>query len=288
MCSRWPGEHGYSPRLASKQRNVVLLAPGKEIYPIRNCLEMVMMALTQELPQRRFRDRDPAAGGHGPARQHPILRRGRHRGGARRLRRLVGPLPGAAGAGGPRRPGPGAERLLRALRRAARHGSGHRPSLRAGLPGHRLHHPRPGRHRQRRRAPGRRRRRAPGPGTPRRRVPDPPLRGRYLCRAGGQAAPPGRGRAVLSRRQRRDRDRLRALPLQPARARRHLRDRLRAQALLPLRHAPRRPPSPRTTPPWPRSSPTSSSPTAATPASPAARFCPTASSSRDSVAHRRG
>jgi LacI family transcriptional regulator len=48
-------EHGYSPRLASKQRNVVILAPGEAIYPIRNCLEMVMMALTQELPKRRFR-----------------------------------------------------------------------------------------------------------------------------------------------------------------------------------------------------------------------------------------
>lgn len=48
-------EHGYSPRLASKQRNVVILAPGEAIYPIRNCLEMVMMALTQELPRRRFR-----------------------------------------------------------------------------------------------------------------------------------------------------------------------------------------------------------------------------------------
>jgi LacI family transcriptional regulator len=48
-------EHGYSPRLASKQRNVVILAPGEAIYPIRNCLEMVMMALTQELPKREFR-----------------------------------------------------------------------------------------------------------------------------------------------------------------------------------------------------------------------------------------
>jgi LacI family transcriptional regulator len=48
-------ENGYSPRLASKQRNVVILAPGEAIYPIRNCLEMVMMALTQELPKRRFR-----------------------------------------------------------------------------------------------------------------------------------------------------------------------------------------------------------------------------------------
>lgn len=48
-------EHGYNPRLSSKQRNVVIMAPGEAIYPIRNCLEMVMMALTQELPRRGFR-----------------------------------------------------------------------------------------------------------------------------------------------------------------------------------------------------------------------------------------
>lgn len=47
--------NGYRPRLANKQRNVVILAPGEAIYPIRNCLEMVMMALTQELPRRKFR-----------------------------------------------------------------------------------------------------------------------------------------------------------------------------------------------------------------------------------------
>lgn len=48
-------KHGYHPRLATKQRNVVIMIPGEQIYPIRNCLEMVMMALTRELPRRGFR-----------------------------------------------------------------------------------------------------------------------------------------------------------------------------------------------------------------------------------------
>jgi LacI family transcriptional regulator len=48
-------QYGYHPRLATKQRNVVLIIPGDQIYPIRNCLELVMMALTRELPRRGFR-----------------------------------------------------------------------------------------------------------------------------------------------------------------------------------------------------------------------------------------
>lgn len=47
--------HGYHPRLSTRQRNVVIILPGNEIYPIRSCLEMVMMALTLELPKRGFR-----------------------------------------------------------------------------------------------------------------------------------------------------------------------------------------------------------------------------------------
>lgn len=47
--------HNYHPRLSTKQRNVVIMLPGDEIYPIRNCLEMVMMALTRVLPNRGFR-----------------------------------------------------------------------------------------------------------------------------------------------------------------------------------------------------------------------------------------
>ncbi|MFG0247728.1 MAG: LacI family DNA-binding transcriptional regulator [Phycisphaeraceae bacterium JB051] len=48
-------KHGYFHRLSAKQKNVVIILPDNEIYPIRNCLEMAMMALTQELPRRDFR-----------------------------------------------------------------------------------------------------------------------------------------------------------------------------------------------------------------------------------------
>ncbi len=48
-------QHRYHPRLPARQRNVVLILPRSEIYPIRNCLEMVMMALTAVLPRRGFR-----------------------------------------------------------------------------------------------------------------------------------------------------------------------------------------------------------------------------------------
>jgi LacI family transcriptional regulator len=47
--------NGYHPRLSTKQRNVVIITPREAIYPIQNCLEMVMMALTLELPRHRFR-----------------------------------------------------------------------------------------------------------------------------------------------------------------------------------------------------------------------------------------
>jgi len=47
--------HNYHPRLSTKQRNVVIILPGDEIYPIRTCLEMVMMALTFVLPKHGFR-----------------------------------------------------------------------------------------------------------------------------------------------------------------------------------------------------------------------------------------
>jgi LacI family transcriptional regulator len=48
-------KHRYHPRLPARQRNVVIILPRNEIYPIRNCLEMVMMALTAVLPGRGFR-----------------------------------------------------------------------------------------------------------------------------------------------------------------------------------------------------------------------------------------
>ena len=48
-------ENEYHPRLPVRQRNVVIILPDEHIYPIRNCLEMAMMALTFELPRRQFR-----------------------------------------------------------------------------------------------------------------------------------------------------------------------------------------------------------------------------------------
>jgi LacI family transcriptional regulator len=48
-------KYNYHPRLSTKQKNVVIILPGDQIYPIRNCLEMVMMALTFVLPKRDFR-----------------------------------------------------------------------------------------------------------------------------------------------------------------------------------------------------------------------------------------
>jgi len=48
-------KYNYHPRLSSKQRNVAIILPGDEIYPIRNSLEMMMMALTLILPKHGFR-----------------------------------------------------------------------------------------------------------------------------------------------------------------------------------------------------------------------------------------
>jgi LacI family transcriptional regulator len=47
--------HGYHSKPSMRQRNVVIILPGDQIYPIRNCLEMVMMALTLVLPKQGFR-----------------------------------------------------------------------------------------------------------------------------------------------------------------------------------------------------------------------------------------
>lgn len=48
-------QHGYRPRGAQRPRHAVIILPDHEIYPIRNCLEMVMTAIARELPQRGFR-----------------------------------------------------------------------------------------------------------------------------------------------------------------------------------------------------------------------------------------
>lgn len=48
-------QHGYRPRATRKPRRAVVILPDHEIYPIRNCLEMVMAAIAKELPRRGFR-----------------------------------------------------------------------------------------------------------------------------------------------------------------------------------------------------------------------------------------
>jgi len=48
-------KHAYHPRLSSRQRNVVIITPYSSVYPVQCCVEMILMALTRELPQRGFR-----------------------------------------------------------------------------------------------------------------------------------------------------------------------------------------------------------------------------------------
>ncbi len=48
-------EYKYHPRLSAKQRNVVIITPYRSAYPVQCCVEMILMALTVELPRRGFR-----------------------------------------------------------------------------------------------------------------------------------------------------------------------------------------------------------------------------------------
>jgi len=48
-------QHGYHPRLATKQRNVVIITPYNSIYPVQSCVDMILAELTQEFPRRDFR-----------------------------------------------------------------------------------------------------------------------------------------------------------------------------------------------------------------------------------------
>jgi LacI family transcriptional regulator len=48
-------EHGYQPRLSLKQKNVVIITPYDAVWPVQGCVDMILMALTQELPRRGFR-----------------------------------------------------------------------------------------------------------------------------------------------------------------------------------------------------------------------------------------
>ena len=48
-------QHGYHPRISNKQKNVVIITPYNSDYPVHSCVDMLLMALTQELPPRGFR-----------------------------------------------------------------------------------------------------------------------------------------------------------------------------------------------------------------------------------------
>lgn len=45
----------YHPRISEKQKNVVLITPYNSVYPVQSCIDMLLMALTQELPKHGFR-----------------------------------------------------------------------------------------------------------------------------------------------------------------------------------------------------------------------------------------
>ena len=48
-------EHGYRPRPSLKQKNVVVITPYDPVYPVHSCVEMILMALVQEMSRRGFR-----------------------------------------------------------------------------------------------------------------------------------------------------------------------------------------------------------------------------------------
>lgn len=47
--------HNYHPRLQEKQKNVIIITPYNSIYPVQSCIDMLLMALTSELPKNNFR-----------------------------------------------------------------------------------------------------------------------------------------------------------------------------------------------------------------------------------------
>lgn len=48
-------KHGYLPRLSLKQKNVVVITPYHPVWPVHSCVDMILMALSQEMTRRGFR-----------------------------------------------------------------------------------------------------------------------------------------------------------------------------------------------------------------------------------------
>lgn len=232
-------EHGYHPRLSSKQRNVVIVTPYDSVYPVQSCVDMILMALMRELPRRGFR--------------LEVLP-------CNNLERLesiqfcgavaVGAEPGDFKGWSERFPVP-----LVIVDRAAQpvspdvcfvH-SDERQGMtlaidhlyRRGCRPDRLHHPRRSRHRQRRHPSRRDPVRAARTQTAGRGAADLFLRPRFrpLCRADRQTAAAAGRRAVLPRRKRRNRIVVRIVAVQPAASGGYFADRLRTDLLLAARGA---------------------------------------------------
>lgn len=52
---KFASEYNYHPRISEKQKNVVLITPYNSVYPVQSCIDMLLMAVTQELPKHGFR-----------------------------------------------------------------------------------------------------------------------------------------------------------------------------------------------------------------------------------------
>ncbi|MBE6375461.1 MAG: LacI family transcriptional regulator [Lentisphaerae bacterium] len=48
-------KYNYHPRISEKQKNVVLITPYDSVYPVQSCIDMLLMAVTRELPKHGFR-----------------------------------------------------------------------------------------------------------------------------------------------------------------------------------------------------------------------------------------
>jgi len=48
-------EHGYRPRLSQKQKHVVIITPYQAVGMAQSCVEMILLALTREMPRHGFR-----------------------------------------------------------------------------------------------------------------------------------------------------------------------------------------------------------------------------------------
>lgn len=48
-------KHNYIPHLTPRQKNIVILTPYNSVYPVQSCVDMLLLALTQHLPEYGFR-----------------------------------------------------------------------------------------------------------------------------------------------------------------------------------------------------------------------------------------